>query len=368
MKNFLSTYPGGREIFRRRREASRALNALGRAELPLCPFLKNRDILRGATASGKMRISLGVAHLSEDGAAEHRRPTIINGSRPCRAFSLLEILVVVGLLSVIVLALMSVFSNTQRAFRSVMTQTDVLQGGRSTMELMSADLRGLTPSYGTFALANSPVNFFVLSNTNYDYNYFPLLQTLPGSAALRTNALNYFFMLGRENTRWIGIGYVVDTTNTSTLYPLYRYYRNDLDVRSSPYLLYTNFIYTVANGNFDNQPNMSRVVDGVVHMVVRPYDTNGTWICNLPKPYTNILNTWFYPSNAVYGESQLFMYSNAVPASIELELGVIEDRVVQHAEALPTSILQSNYLSGQSGALHLFRQRVAIPTIDPTAY
>ena len=48
-------------------------------------------------------------------------------------FSLVEVLVVVSLLSLIVLALMAVFSSTQKAFRSAVTQTDVLEGGRAGM-------------------------------------------------------------------------------------------------------------------------------------------------------------------------------------------------------------------------------------------
>jgi type II secretory pathway component PulJ len=44
------------------------------------------------------------------------------------------VLVVVSLLSLIVLALMAVFNSTQRAFRASITQTDVLEGGRATMD------------------------------------------------------------------------------------------------------------------------------------------------------------------------------------------------------------------------------------------
>ena len=75
------------------------------------------------------------------------------------AFSLIEIMVVVSLLSLIVLALMEVFSSTQRAFRASVTQADVLEGSRAAVDLIASDLRNLTPSgdvkYGA-------VNFFVL--------------------------------------------------------------------------------------------------------------------------------------------------------------------------------------------------------------
>ena len=53
---------------------------------------------------------------------------------------------------------------------------------------------------------------------------------------------------------------------------------------------------------------------------------------------------------------------------MELDLGVVEDRTLARAASLPTATLRSQYLAGQSGNVHLFRQRVSIPNADPTAY
>jgi hypothetical protein len=67
-------------------------------------------------------------------------------------------------------------------------------------------------------------------------------------------------------------------------------------------------------------------------------------------------------------------YSNAVPAAVELQMGLIEDRTLQRAESLGNgqfpylNTAQRNYLAQQSGHVHLFRQRVSIPNADPTAY
>jgi prepilin-type N-terminal cleavage/methylation domain-containing protein len=283
-------------------------------------------------------------------------------------FSLVEILVVVSLLSLIVLALMTVFSSTQRAFRASVTQTDVLEGGRSTMELIVSDLRGMTPSYSmSNALASAPaVNCFVLTNS---FNYMPLVQNLPGSSALRTNELNYFFILGRQNTTWTGTGYIVDTTSTNQLYPLYRFYA-EAPVSASPALLYQLFVAEFSSGQYTN---MSHLADGVVHLTVRAYDPSGRWINTYYQPYTNAANTYLLPNDN--GDQQFFMFSNAVPASIELELGVLEDSTRLRAESLPNNLpaLPPNdrrtlFLQGQVGAVHLFRQRVTIPNLDTTAY
>ena len=84
------------------------------------------------------------------------------------AFTLVEMMVVIALLSLIVVALMAVFSSTQRAFRASVTQTDVLGNGRATVNLIASDLRGLRPSDGISNLVNGvpygPVNFAVFAS------------------------------------------------------------------------------------------------------------------------------------------------------------------------------------------------------------
>ncbi len=69
-----------------------------------------------------------------------------------------------------------------------------------------------------------------------------------------------------------------------------------------------------------------------------------------------------------FGQIGFVMFSNTLPASVEMEMGVLEDRALQRAESIPNSIAQSNYLAQQSGAVHVFRQRVSIPNVDPSAY
>ena len=81
------------------------------------------------------------------------------------AFSLVEVLLVMTLLSLIILALMNVFSTTQAAFRASVTQTDILEGSRAAMQMITDDLRGLTPSGNTSNVVgttiNDSVNFFL---------------------------------------------------------------------------------------------------------------------------------------------------------------------------------------------------------------
>ena len=280
------------------------------------------------------------------------------------AFSLVEVLLVMTLLSLIILALMNVFCTTQAAFRASVTQTDILEGSRAAMQMVTEDLRGMTPSGGTSnvsaGIINDSVNFSTVAN---NFAYAPLVQSLPASPGLRTNLLNYFFVLGRENNKWTGVGYIVDTTSATPLYPLYRFYA-ETNSTASPLSLYRAFNNTIVNAQWTN---MSHIMDGVVHLAVRAHDPRGNWINNDVVIYTNAANTHFL--TPAYGETQMFMFSNTVPAAVELQLGVLEDRPLRRAESLPyNSAAQVNYLQQQAGRVHIFRQLVTIPNVDPSAY
>jgi type II secretory pathway pseudopilin PulG len=282
------------------------------------------------------------------------------------AFTLVEILVAMALMSLIVLALMAVFNGTQTAFRAGLTQTDVLESGRATMDLIKSDLETMTPSLGN-NMAFGAVNFCVTTNL-FTTGYSPLYQTLPASISgnSRTNVLESFFILSRGNVNggdnWIGTGYTVVATNSQNdLYPLYRFTTNYPTMTTNPAsLFYANFL------NFLLYPtNYSHLMNGVVHLRVRTYDVNGTLIGNptivLPANiYTNVLP-------GVPGEAGVSFYSNAVPASVEVEMGVLEDSALQHAESLNSSVL-TNYLAQHAGQVHIFRQSVPIRNVDPTAY
>ena len=266
-----------------------------------------------------------------------------------------------ALLSLIVIALMGVFSSTQAAFRASVTQTDVLEGGRAAMDLISTDLRAMAPSGGTSNYYTGARNFYA------EVLNVPLLvQPLTASTQQRTNVLEQFFMLTRENQTWTGVGYLV-VTNTlqNNLYALYRFsMATNISAANGPWLLYSNF-QTIS---YTNSPPWSHLIDGVVGLRVRAYNPNGVWLTNGYSfgATPTLKNTTFFPSTL--GEVGFFMYSNALPASVEIEMATLEDRVLQRAESRPAGPVRDQYLQGQAGTLHIFRQRVAIPMVDPAAY
>jgi len=77
-----------------------------------------------------------------------------------RGFSLIEILITVGLLSFIILGLLLMFNQVQRAFRSSMTQTDVLESGRAVTDSLARELAEMTPCQISYTNINFPtLNF-----------------------------------------------------------------------------------------------------------------------------------------------------------------------------------------------------------------
>ena len=301
-----------------------------------------------------------------------------------RAFTLLEILVVMALLSIIVLGLMAMFAQTQRAFRTGLTQTDVLEAGRVLGDLVGRELEQITPTH----LANT---------TNFEAvypNYRPLEQPLPGSAQMRTNMIEDLFFVTRRNQEWVGIGYFVRTNDqvTGQVGPpsisfgggdilsagtLYRFEASVTDVpaRRGPdylYALYRNAAYT--NYWPPNNLPVAKLVDGVIHFKVRAYNANGDRI--VQDNFTNGVsfsgnqtNTVILASPRVPGEvGQYRFFSNAVPASVELETGILEDKAWARFKSLPTDTAKYNYVTNLVGRVHLFRQRVQVRNLDPVAY
>jgi hypothetical protein len=208
---------------------------------------------------------------------------------------------------------------------------------------------------------------FYASVTNYASPPSPLYQSLIGSSEQRTNVLENFFILSRGNQNgvptWFGVGYAV-TTNAppGSLYSLYRFATNHPVASIDPAQIFINDF-----GNFlTNISGGSHLMDGVVYLTARAYDTNGVW---MNYSYTNSSGFITNSLSSQFGESGFEMFNHTLPATVEIEMGVLEDRTLQRAESLGASFsVQTNYLAQQAGKVHIFRQRVSIPNVDPAGY
>jgi hypothetical protein len=301
-------------------------------------------------------------------------------------------MVTVGLLSFIVLGLLAMFNQTQRAFKTSMTQTDVLENGRATMDMIARELEQMTPAgtpdyfYGGWQRAtNFFAEFSPAQNPLRVSAPNPLLQELPGSALARSNLLQRFFFLSKLNQDWIGTGYqVIPDDANNCIGTLYRFSTNS---RTSPVNLSSNFVWNTRLallGNRSGLPvtNLQRIADGIVHLRARAFATNGYLVISTnsaiytnafaltPRgPYGTVRNTAVY-SLAPFDSQQGWCYftSNAVPAYVELELGIVEPQVLRKYRSIPIAAAQLQYLSNHAAQVHIFRQRIPIRNVDFSAY
>ena len=325
----------------------------------------------------------------------HALRTPHSALRTSDAFTLVEILVTIALLAFITLGLFAALDQVQRAFRSGMSQVDRLEAGRAVTEMLPRELEQATPCGG------NAVTF----STQIIPNSAPLTQSLPGMppTTMRTNLLQDCFILTRQNQTWVGIGYCVRISDANgRLYlpesgpgqlgvgSLYRFTAStnvlmNNGLAADPGQLYAQF---KAAAQVGSAAISNRICDGVIHFYVAAYATNGFPIvlgtrfgtnvaCFRPDPVsispTNSIvhparadPNFNYPGNL----AALYFLSNAVPASVGIEFGILEQPSWERYNSIPAPAARLAYLqrSDVSSRVHLFRQRISIRNVDPLAY
>ena len=266
-------------------------------------------------------------------------------------------MVAVSLLSFIVLGLVLMFVQTQRAFRTGMAQKDVLETGRVVTDMLARELAEVTPSQMPYT-----TNFYA------ELSSLPSYQELPGTITppeRRTNILQQVFFLTRLNQDWLGIGYqVVPDRPNAGVGTLYRYIGDARGYRAR--FLSTDFQRAVATSTLTN-----RIADGIVHLSVRTFGPDGwpitpAWPTNLAM----LANSRRYWDSSAPGQMDSYFISNAVPASLELEVGILESDTLDQYKNLRDAgqLVQRQFLSNHVAQVHLFRQRIPIRNVDPSAF
>ncbi|MCS7338283.1 MAG: prepilin-type N-terminal cleavage/methylation domain-containing protein [Verrucomicrobiae bacterium] len=294
------------------------------------------------------------------------------------AFSLVEVMVAVTILTVITVGLLMMFNQTQRAFRGSLTQTDVTQSARIVGEVIASELAQAQPA----GISNA-VNFLVRVPSG------PFFQKLPSSAGIvvRTNVCQDVFFLVCENRQWTALGYRVFPTNAGAA-ALYRFSTNLLSrppARLGPSIgaALGTFLYAnpaTAPGHF------RRMADGVVHFRIRALGTeyltnaqtgmvvwtnHGVW---LTRPITNeqgavIVAVRPDDFNRTTGEYNYTFFNNALPMLVELELGIVEAPTLERMRALANSPgAAAQFLAERPQAVHLYRQLLRIRSADAEPY
>ncbi len=270
-------------------------------------------------------------------------------------------MVTVALLSFIILGLVAMFSQTQRAFTTSMSQTDRLETGRAVTEMLARELAEITPS----GLPRT-TNFFSEMDA-LDFNK-PVYQYLMGGGTPpvnRTNVIQRFFFLSRQNQEWSGIGYkVVPDYPDAGVGTLYRYMgKLHNNRRYEIPLLSSNF---VASARLTN-----RIADGIIHLRLRAFDRDGRLITPFwPTNYALRLQSARYWNPVLKDQVDSYYVSNAVPAFLELEVGVLESQTLQRFKSIgqASAAVQRQFLSNHVAQVHLFRQRIPVRNVEPSVY
>jgi prepilin-type N-terminal cleavage/methylation domain-containing protein len=317
-----------------------------------------------------------------------------------RAFSLIEMLVAVGLLSVVILALYSMFDQTQKALRNNVGQVDVFEGTRTAVDLLLRDLEEARPAGiedGPHLATRLSVEPGLLNNQFGLFgNREPVLQEVFGLKAAADN-------------RWQVFGYFVASPDnpvlrtTPPIGTLYRYEDRLVQGRpaeagfgaqelanaelplsvNGPIVLLTRHPLSarLLQRNLLNLPqagpdaltrtfrtNAARVLDGVVNFKVTPYDHEG-------RPFD-----FFYPTNALPVRRTdtnrppielRFLRNGTItettfsggqqPAYLEVEVDSLEPRLLDQFRALPdNALIRNRYLSNNLARIQSFRERIPL--------
>ena len=297
-------------------------------------------------------------------------PTVPGGARHFRratGFSLLELMVAMGLLSVIVLALFSMFDQTQKALHNAIGQVDVMESGRSAMDLLVRDIERAR-SANVPTVTNLSV-YRLDRNGGSAGSYF-----IPGvlDGGHRDSALNeLFYLTPVQGNQWRAQGwFVADDTNPALapdvhlLGSLYRFESTNVLALRGP--LVTNLFRQQWNEftqlRSTNSTQFSRLLDGVVFFRTLPYGTNGVAM-DYTAP-TNAIPTGVVITNLNASVSYTAFTGNTLPSAVEVEVGMLPPKLLTQYRSLPSGNAQirSNFFVVHAADVLIFRQRIPLRT------
>jgi competence protein ComGC len=287
-----------------------------------------------------------------------------------RAFTVVELLVAISVLTLIVLVLFGLFDQVQKALLGNVAQVDVLEGGRAQMQLMSAEIEQMAAGN----VAGNTNLYIRMTATPYE-------QALVNANEVRTNILQGLVFLTHSNKSWFATSYkVLVFTNKAgnPFYPDVQFAdrvgtigRYSLKISDSDFGN-TNLVGNIMKlldpalsptPNIQLLTNYQPIVDGVVHFRVHAYDTNG-FLMNYLTNVASVRMTYdplnLVPSGSLAAETRYAFTNSAVPSYLEVEMGILEPRVLERYKSFPNPVVASNYLARQSAAVHLFQQRIPI--------
>jgi len=322
----------------------RAVEARSKRRTRRAWFIPPADT-RAGTAQRPVPTPIPISAISEYGlersAASVRR----------QGFSVLEIMVAVALLAVIIVGLLAMFYQVQRAFRLGTSQVDVMEGGRAAISMITRDMQEVAAA----GVLNA-TNLVIVSSSNR----VRTVQLL-SSGDVQNNFLQDLCFLQRRNDEWTGIAYRFPTNAFTGVGTLVRYSWSWPQDSNPAIAENTNLVMSGFVGRLPpNRPDgVSQVLDGVVHFQVEAYDAEG--VLFRPPYYSDFSDSYLRRDSV--NDVHAFMSTN-LPAYLDIELRVLEPATLAKFRARAETDLTraTNYLAAQIGHTHVFRQRIPVRT------
>jgi hypothetical protein len=274
-------------------------------------------------------------------------------------------MVAVTLLAAIMVGLLAMFNQTQKALHVANAQTDVFESGRGAMQMIVRDLTEMAAYSDTNIISSYAAEF----PSQIPGSVLPLPGTTPGTTLPVSFSDTYW--LARVNDDWRPIGYFVsDDSALRTNYgvgTLYRFSTNSpgrtgVSVEQVPPLF---GMYTRADLNASNV--VRRVSDGIVH-----FSLTSVYVTNT-GPATNPTVNFARESSFAFPRTvEVFTTNNAqpaktivviqLPAYVDVELGVLEPATLKQFEALRSLDVTTakSFLVNHAEKIHFLRERVPI--------
>jgi hypothetical protein len=320
-------------------------------------------------------------------------------------------MVAVTLMSVMIVGLVVMFNQTRRAFTGSMTQVDVLESGRAAADIIAREVEQIAP-YGLPAITNFMVYVPLagVANLQGTTALFPnsnpatyiLTQPLTDTNVYRTNILDAMLFTvpqnDSQNQEFSYVGYRLDKYNEG-VGSLYRYQRDNIQTTNFngshyyTFAAYQPYLFTDAGFTTNASSNsFVKIIDGVVQFRVRALNTNGAAFgyvyvgpptnAYLPQNPGIVFNNFLSTSNLDIFNNSLSplrheyttaFRNTAVPAYVEIELGVLEDRILKRYNSMTNSgtspgSIAWTYLQSHAAQVHVFRQRIPVRNVNPAAY
>jgi len=320
-----------------------------------------------------------------------------------QAFTLLELMVAVSVMTLVIYVLYSLFNQTQMALRKNAAQVDVNEAGRGAMEMMVRELSQMQVSgYPAFIdfetkltypgsksffsrVTPSPANVLRMA---YQSDALPPEEDAWAiEQGFRTNILQDFTFASRGDSGFHVTSYrVIDVESGVGILARYRT-NGTLRIPMSGQEGYNktqrfNFFYFDRAANATNSL-FEPVADGVIHLRISPYDRLGRLLghdrmfydpLGLNLERRGVAGQALFPIDTNRpvdgalmqdsdGQSQSQFYG-ALPSYFDVEMAVLEPQVLKQVRSLPPDPqVRANFLGRQIGRVTLFRQRVAIRDI-----